>query len=231
MSSKKNISFFNIGLNISDQLFLQRQILQGKSFMRATHNLYLKKNLLLRNITADLGSGSKNDYKKLIFKKKEIVDNFDYYKIDKSTSIIDLEKKFIFKKKYKNILLFNVLEHIQNKDILIKSINKNLKKGGRLELFVPFMYRYHSDPKDFYRFTHTYLENFLKKNGFKVKIILISTGPFNVILEILFKYFKLNFLKIIFSPFFILINQFFSLFSKDFKNYYCGIHCSCVKIK
>lgn len=205
--------------------------MRNKSYMRASHNLYLKKNLFLGNLTADLGSGKKNDYKKLIFRNKDSVENFDFYKTDKFTNVIDLEKKFILKKKYKNILLFNVLEHVENKDILIQSIHKNLKKKGRLELFVPFMYRYHGDPKDFYRFTHTYLENFLKKKGFKVKIVLISVGPFNVILEILFKYLKFKILKIIFSPFFILINKIFSIFSKDFTNYYCGIHCSCTKIK
>lgn len=199
--------------------------------MRASHNLYLKKNLFLKNLTADLGSGKKNDYIKLIFENENLVENFDFYKTNKFTKVIDLEKKFILRKKYKNILLFNVLEHVENTDILIQSIHKSLKKKGRLELFVPFIYRYHGDPKDFYRFTHTYLENFLKKNGFEVKIILISTGPLNVILEILFKYFKFKILKIIFSPLFILINHFFSIFSKDFKNYYCGIHCSCIKIK
>ena len=73
---------------------------------------------------------------------------------------VNLEKKFILKKKYENILLFNVLEHVENKDVLIKSIYKSLKKGGRLELFVPFMYRFHGDPNDYYRFTHLYLKRF-----------------------------------------------------------------------
>ena len=231
MSTKKNINFFNIGLNFSDQLFLFKEIIQGKSYMRASHNLYLKKNLLLKNLTADLGSGKKNDYKKLIFKNKDFVENFDFYKTDKYTKIINLEKKFVLKKKYKNILLFNVLEHVENKDILIQSIYKSLKKNGRLELFVPFMYRYHGDPNDYYRLTHTFLEKFLKKKGFNVKLVLISAGPFNVILEILFKYLNFKILKIAFSPFFILINKIFSILSKDFKNYYCGIHCSCKKIK
>ena len=231
MISKKNINFFNIGLNISDQLFLFKQIMLGKSYMRASHNLYLKKNLSLNSPTADLGSGEKNDYKKFIFKNKNFVENFDFYKTNQFTKIINLEKKFVLKKKYKNILLFNVLEHIENKDALIQSINNNLKKNGKLELFIPFMYRYHGDPKDFYRLTHTFLKNFLKKNGFKVKIVLISAGPFNVILEILFKYLKFKLIKIIFSVLFILINQIFLILSKDFTNYYCGIHCSCIKVK
>tara|TARA_B100000900_G_scaffold258922_1_gene220691 strand:- start:407 stop:1024 length:618 start_codon:yes stop_codon:yes gene_type:complete len=203
----------------------------GRSYMRATHNLYLKKNLSLKNLTADLGSGKKNSYKKLIFENIEYVENFDFYQTNRFTEKVNLEKKFILKKKYENILLFNVLEHVENKDVLIKSIYKSLKKGGRLELFVPFMYRFHGDPNDYYRFTHLYLKRFLEKNGFKVKITLIGAGQFNVILQILYKYFKLNILRIIASPIFIFINKIFYLTSRDFKDYYCGIHCSCIKTK
>jgi SAM-dependent methyltransferase len=231
LKTQKKINFFNIGFKISDLLFLFKEIMGGRSYMRASHNLYLKKNLSLKNLTADLGSGKKNDYKKLIFKNIGYVENFDFYQTNKFTKKINLEKKFILKKKYENILLFNVLEHMENKDVLIQSIYKSLKKKGRLELFVPFMFRYHGDPNDYYRFTHLYLKKFLEKNGFKVKITLIGAGQFNVILEILFKYFKLDILKIIISPIFILLNKIFYFASRDFKNYYCGIHCSCIKIK
>ena len=206
--------------------------MSGKSYMRATHNLFLKKKLRINNLTGDLGSGGKNDYNKFIFKNLNLVKSFDFYKSNNSTIKINLEKNFNLKKyKLKNIIIFNVFEHIFEKDILLKSISKSLNKGGKLEIFVPFMYKYHDDPNDYYRFTHTYLKKFLEKNGFKSKITLIGAGQFNVILEILFKYFKLNILKIILSPIFIFFNKVFYYTSKDFKNYYCGIHCSCIKIK
>jgi len=200
--------------------------------MRATHNLFLKKRLRINNLTGDLGSGGKNDYNKFIFKNLNLVKSFDFYKRNNDTIKINLEKNFNLKKyKLKNIIIFNVFEHIFEKEILLKSISKSLNKNGKLEIFVPFMYKYHGDPNDYYRFTHSYLKKFLEKNGFKVKITLIGAGQFNVILEILFKYFKLDILKIIISPIFILLNKIFYFASKDFKNYYCGIHCSCIKIK
>ena len=231
-SQKKIVAFFNIELNFSDQFFLYKQIMTGKSYMRATHNLFLKKRLRINNLTGDLGSGGKNDYNKFIFKNLNLVKSFDFYKSNNSTIKINLEKNFNLKKyKLKNIIIFNVFEHIFEKEILLKSISKSLNKNGKLEIFVPFMYKYHGDPNDYYRFTHSYLQKFLEKNGFKVKITLIGAGQFNVILEILFKYFKLNILKIILSPIFIFFNKVFYYTSKDFKNYYCGIHCSCIKIK
>ena len=35
---KKNVAFFNIELNFSDQFFLYKQIMTGKSYMRTVHN-------------------------------------------------------------------------------------------------------------------------------------------------------------------------------------------------
>lgn len=226
------VDFFNIGLNFSDQLFLYKQIISSKSYMRATHNLFLKKKITLNTLSGDLGSGGKNDYNKFIFRNLNLVKSFDFYKTNANTIKINLEKNFNLKKyRIKNIVIFNVFEHIFEKEILLNSISKSLSKNGKLELFVPFMYKYHGDPNDYYRFTHSYLKKFLEKNGFKIKITLIGAGQFNVILEILFKYFKLDILKIIISPIFILLNKIFYFASKDFTNYYCGIHCSCIKIK
>tara|TARA_B110000971_G_C20032236_1_gene512006 strand:- start:3405 stop:4097 length:693 start_codon:yes stop_codon:yes gene_type:complete len=229
---KKNmIKYFNIGLNLSDQIFFIKQIFLGKSFMRATHNLFLKKNININVFTADLGSGSKNDYQNYIFKNKFLLDSYDLFKKDSNTKPLNLEKRFKLKKKYKCIILFNVMEHIYNKNMLIKSINKSLKKNGRLELFIPFMYRFHGDPDDYVRLTHVYLEKFLRLNGFKVSTTLIATGQMNVVSEILFKYFKNSILKFLFSNILTILNKIFYYVSKDFRNYYCGVHCSCIKIK
>ena len=225
------IQFFNISLKLSDQIFFLKQIFKGKSYMRATHNLFLKKNINLTQPIANIGSGKKSEYTKYICKDDFLIKNYDFFKLDKKVIKIDLEKKFKLKKKFKSIVLFNVLEHIYKKEQLIKSINKSLKNGGKLELFVPFMFRYHDDPKDYHRVTHTFLIKFLRENGFKTKITLIAAGQANVVSEILFKYLKLGIIKYFFAIFLILINYIFKFFSKDFINHYCGIHCSCIKIK
>ena len=89
---KKNVAFFNIELNFSDQFFLYKQIMTGKSYMRATHNLCLKKRLRINNLTGDLGSGGKNDYNKFIFKNLNLVKSFDFYKSNNSTIKINRSK-------------------------------------------------------------------------------------------------------------------------------------------
>jgi len=228
---QKKINYFNINLNFKNLLFLFNQIVKGKSYMRATHNLFLKKKINMKLPTANIGSGKKSEYIEYICKDKTLVKNYDFFNLDKNITKIDLEKSFTLKKKFSSIILFNTLEHIYNKEQLIKSINKSLKKGGKLELFVPFMFRYHDDPKDYHRVTHTYLTKFLKENGFKTKVTLIATGQASVILEILLKYLKLNIIKYPFAILLIIINYIFKCFSKDFIKYYCGIHCSCIKVK
>lgn len=227
----KTIKIFNYNLNFSDLFFLYHQISKKNSFLRSTHNLFLKKDINIKGSVADLGSGKKNDYYKLISNKKNKIDKYDFYKVSNYTHKINLEKKFKLKKKYDTIILFNVFEHIYNRKNLISSINKNLKKSGKLEFFVPFMYKFHSDPNDYVRPTHEYLKKILKENGFRVNLTLIGTGQMIVILEILFQHLKLSFIKFFFAIFFLLLNKFFNLFSKDFSAYYCGIHCSCIKIK
>ena len=229
MKSEDNINFFNISFGFSDQLFLIKQIIKGKSYMRATHNLFIKKFIRVNGKVADLGSGKNNDYHLFISNKKTIIDGYDFHKRSDGVYKVNLDKKFKLKKNYNHLILFNVFEHIYNSEDLILSISKSLKKKQKLEVFVPFMYRFHADPNDFLRPTHSYLKKILKKNGFKVKFTFIGTGQMIVILQILFKYLKFSPIKYLFSVIFSILNIFFYLTSKDFKSYYCGIHCSCIK--
>ena len=53
------IHFFNISLKLSDQMFLFKQIIKGNSYMRATHNLFLKKKIKIKQPIANIGSGKK----------------------------------------------------------------------------------------------------------------------------------------------------------------------------
>ena len=93
------------------------------------------------------------------------------------------------------------------------------------------MFRYHNDPYDYFRPTHFYLDQLLKDNGFKNKVTLIAAGPVYVVLEIIFRYLKFSFIKIFFLLIFFILDKVFKCFSKDYFNYYCGIHISCKRIK
>ena len=109
----------------------------------------------------------------------------------------DLTKKLkLSNNKYKNILIFNVLEHLPKFDLAFKEIYRILKKRGYLIGSVPFIYQIHGAPNDYFRFTKDSLKNSLTNNNFKnVNIIPLGHGPFVASYSLIYPYIK-------FLPFF-----------------------------
>ena len=75
---QNKIDYFNINLNFKNLIFLLNQIIKGKSYMRATHNLFLKKKINVKSPTANIGSGKKNEYMKFICEDETLVKNYDF---------------------------------------------------------------------------------------------------------------------------------------------------------
>lgn len=48
----------------------------------------------------------------------------------------------------------SVLEHVKYPQQVVKEIHRILKPGGVVYINVPFIFPFHADPVDFYRFTH-----------------------------------------------------------------------------
>jgi len=109
----------------------------------------------------------------------------------------DLTKKLkISRNKYKNILAFNVLEHLPRYDLAFSETHRILKKGGCLIGSVPFLYQIHGAPNDYFRFTKDSLNYNLSNNKFKnIKIIALGHGPFVASYSLVYSYIK-------FIPFF-----------------------------
>lgn len=103
---------------------------------------------------------------------------------------VDLEKKIKIKKKFDNVLIFNVLEHIRDLSFSLKQISFILKKDGLIIGSTPFIYRVHGAPKDCFRYTSYTLENELKKLFNNVKVYELGYGPATAALSIIFDYTK-----------------------------------------
>ena len=223
-------NYQDINLNIDFIKHVFSQINNNKTPIRIFHNYFLK-NIEISDKTIDIGSGKHSSYLNFLNKKNVklfFADKFN--KQDKNFIELDLESDLnIDDKTYDTVIMFNVLEHVENYEKLISEIFRILKPGGKFEIFVPFMHRYHEDPKDIFRPTHSYLNKCLEKNNFKVNVSLIGVGPFAVISEILLKYFKINFIKKFFILIFLILNKITKIFSKDYNTFYLGIHCSCKK--
>ncbi len=144
---------------------------------------------------------------------------------EKNYYCIDLEKKNKIKKRFKNILAFNILEHIHNDSFALDELKKLLKKKGKLYISTPFLYRYHQAPKDYKRYTLEYFEKILKNKKFKIKRkISFGTGPFLASYSLLFDYLKkIPFISYPIITICFLLDCFLMLFHKKNRNIFYPI--------
>lgn len=168
-------------------------LIKNYSLLRILQIIETKK-IIIKGKSLEFGA-SKN-YKKnfsYFLKKKE---NFDYSNIDnkqdKKIIYLDLRKKLKIKPNmYTNVLIYNVLEHIDDHSIMFREIKRILNKNGKLFGSTPFLYQVHGAPKDYYRFTKDFFLETLHKNGFKnINIKCMGYGPFVACFSIVQSYTK-----------------------------------------
>jgi ubiquinone/menaquinone biosynthesis C-methylase UbiE len=73
---------------------------------------------------------------------------------------IDWESEY-----FDTVIATEVLEHLRDPAAAISEIYRVLKPGGVCVASTRFIFRYHPDPQDFYRFTHDSLEHLFRKFG------------------------------------------------------------------
>ena len=114
--------------------------------------------------------------------------------LTKSKKIIssDLKKKLKFKSNFfDNILILNVLEHLDKYDLAFKELRRILKKGGLLIGSTPFLYQVHGAPDDYFRFTKTFFEKKFSINGYKIVVLkCLGQGPFLASFSLIYSYIK-----------------------------------------
>lgn len=125
--------------------------------------------------------------------------------------VADLTKTLPFEDNSADTLLsFQVLEHLPTPQSFLSECCRILKKEGCLFLTVPFQWRVHEAPYDYFRYTRYGLNHLLSEAGFK-NISIEETGGFwttwilkwNYFITTKFSLGKLNYLL---SPFWF-INQ------------------------
>ena len=177
---------------------LLKLFISNNSLLRILQ-IYKCLNVNLSGLSLEFGAiDNKNKTFSNFFKGK---DKFDYTNIvsNKKLKIFssDLTKKLkIQSYKYKNILIFNVLEHLPAYNLAFSETYRILKKGGFLIGSTPFLYQIHSAPNDYFRYTKDFLKLNLKNNKFKnISIIPLGYGPFIASYSLIHPYIK-------FVPFF-----------------------------
>lgn len=151
-------------------------------------------NISLKGTSLEFGAIKNKDKTFSNFVKGNSKFYYSNKKSDKKMNIYysDLTKKLkIPKKKYDNVLLFNVLEHLPEYKLAFSEIHRILKKKGNFLGSVPFIYQIHGAPKDYFRFSRQFFELNLKKYQFKqIKVKPLGFGPFVASYSLIHAYLK-----------------------------------------
>ena len=93
---------------------------------------------------------------------------------------------------FDTIVISEVLEHIADPELTWAEMTRLLKPGGKLILSVPFLYRIHEAPHDYYRYTEFALRRFAEKN----KLAIREFHAFGGLPEVLTDIYAKNLLKV-----------------------------------
>src|SRR5258706_5860494 len=122
----------------------------------------------LRGRILDVGGGTqKSSYLPLLRVEGELESlNIDPERVP--TFLADLNKPLpIPASTYDTILSLNTLEHVREDILALREMTRILKSGGRLLIFVPFLYRVHGSPSDFHRHPRPWWEAVLRDLGLR----------------------------------------------------------------
>lgn len=138
---------------------------------------------------------------------------------------VDLEKDETVKKTFENVCIMNVLEHIKNYRNAINLCKKSLSKNGFLIGTVPFIFKVHYSPNDYFRFTEQLLIEELKSIGFTdVSIKNLGIGIFTNFYSSFCDYTnRVPLLNLVFVILFLILDKMFYFVNKSYvKSYPIG---------
>lgn len=159
------------------------------------------KEIAKENIVLDIGSG--NHFQKGMKKYKSVFEHCKYYSLDFAIQykpyIVGDILNLPFRDESADAIICNaVLEHVPEPQKAIKEMYRVLREGGKIFVYVPFLFPYHGGGiyRDYYRFTKDGAK-YMFQNSKKVEMVPVRGyfGTINLFLPFTSKNFRLaNFL-------------------------------------
>ncbi|HEY4662917.1 MAG TPA: methyltransferase domain-containing protein [Candidatus Humimicrobiaceae bacterium] len=146
--------------------------------------LFIKKNIdKIKGPILEVGSKNYGNTQDL----RSLFENVDYIGIDMEDGngvdiVLDLTKDFNFiedkleGKRFQTIVCFSVLEHCSDPFKMCSNIERLLKKNSLVFISVPFSWRIHGYPNDYWRFTPEGIKILFPNLKFDLKEGCLSTG-------------------------------------------------------
>ncbi len=182
------------------------------------------KKISIEGNSIDLGAtNSSNNITHYFYKNNTKIVYLDKFKKNNDILSIDLEKyPNIIEKKFKNVFLMNVLEHIKQYKNCLKTSYDFLDENSNFYGTTPFIFKIHPSPNDYFRFTGQLIEESLLEIGFQeIKVVTLGTGIFVCFYSMIFGFTKkIPFLNIFLFSFCLLIDKFIECYTENFKKIY-----------
>lgn len=145
---------------------------------------------LIRGEVVDVGCG-KGKYRSLILGWPQVK---SYTGVDFYTSQADIEanlnEKFpIESARFDTAICISVLEHLLEPQQALSETARILKPNGYLFLSVPWIFPYHGEPNDYFRYSGDCLKYLLSKAGFEIVSISSSVGRTGILFTFLIRWF------------------------------------------
>jgi SAM-dependent methyltransferase len=158
MILKKNKGFY---IRLIKATFARR------SLLRFLQNEVLS-NIRIDGEILDLGGSPNSQYYSYIQRSVNSKTTYaDLYNKSDNFLKIDFNETFPIKKNsFDNVLIMNVIEHLESYENCIFEIVRILKKNGGLYGVVPFLFPVHMVPDDFHRPTESMIKKVLSDAGF-----------------------------------------------------------------
>lgn len=121
----------------------------------------------IRGRVLDLGAGMAK-YKESIKKHATYYVACDVKNNNSIDMVCDVANLNFALNSFDTVISTQVFEHVDNPFIVAREIKKVLKVNGNAIITAPFMFPYHADPKDNFRFSREGLEEIFKSSGFEI---------------------------------------------------------------
>lgn len=159
---------------------------------------FLQKNTSrFRGQLYDLGCGE-SPYKDFFLKYAEGYMGVDWagsYHETKADIAADLNKPIPIESEVADsVVSLSVIEHLYNPQNMLSEAHRILKPGGDLVIQVPWQWRIHEAPHDYYRYTPFGLSRLLREAGFNDIEIEAQSGFFTTMV-MKFNYFSARFIR------------------------------------
>lgn len=190
--------------------------------MRILQILETKK-INLNGKILDLGGNKNLRNISKYFAGNHSIDYADKFPQEDKTIFIDLEVQNTLSKKYQYICVMNILEHVKNYRNVLNLCSDGLHDEGLLIGTVPFIFKIHNSPNDYFRFTKQLLVEELEDREFKeIKVINLGYGPFTNFYSSISDYFMqiMPLLNIFLLVPCIILDKILYIFYKNFTKYY-----------